>query len=178
MYLNTHITERLQIRPLTEKDTDVWEKFFHYPECIQYLPLQKDKNPNEKAAFWIEKQLMRYKENRYGLMALVHRETNELIGQCGLLTQEVDHEPVLEIGYHLFPQHWKQGYATEAATFFKNLGFKNAYANELVSIIDVGNHASEKVATRNGMKKIKTTKFWDLQVNVFSIQLHEWKKTQ
>jgi ribosomal-protein-alanine N-acetyltransferase len=169
MYHQNYETERLSIRLLILADAAVWERFFEYPECTLYLPQQVDKTNLEKAEFWIDKQLTRYRENRFGLMALIEKETGELVGQCGLLTQEVDGEPVLEIGYHLFPEHWGKGYATEAAVFFKGMAFKNNYAEELVSIIDIGNLASKKVATRNSMTLKKTTTFWGLNVDVFSI---------
>ncbi len=175
-YVQNYQTDRLIIRPLIETDVEIWKRYFLYPECTRFLPVQPDKTPFERAEFWIDKQLNRYKENRFGHMALIHKETKDFIGQCGLLTQELDGKPVLEIGYHLFPEFWKKGYATEAAGFFKDLGFKNKYAEELVSIIKVGNVASEKVAVRNGMNKIKTTLFWDLNVNVYSIKSTDWKK--
>jgi RimJ/RimL family protein N-acetyltransferase len=171
MYHQNHQTERLLIRLLTAEDAIIWEKFFEYPECIQYLPAQPDKTNFEKARFWMDKQLTRYKENRFGLMGLIEKTTGNFVGQCGLLTQELDGEPVLEIGYHLLPEYWGKGYATEAAVFFKTLAFKNNYARELVSIIDVGNQASQRVAARHGMKKTKNTLFWGLEVEVFSIHV-------
>ena len=177
MYLNNYVTDRLNIRPLNKEDIAIWERFFTYPQAIQFIPAQKDKTNFERAAFWIDKQLTRYLENKYGLMALIHKDTNEFIGLCGLLTQELDNEPVLEIGYHLFPSFWKQGYATESAIFFKNMAFEKKYANELVSIIDINNMASKKVAIRNGMVKIKQTTFWGMDVDVFKINYQDWKNT-
>lgn len=171
MYLQNHHTERLLIRPLKEEDKTIWESFFEPAEYLKYIVIQAHQNwsKTEKTEFWFNKQFARYKENRFGLMALTNKETNELVGQCGLLSQELDGEPVLEIGYHLLPQHQGKGYATEAAIFFKGLAFKNDYSNELVSIIDVGNFPSEKVAIRNGMTKWKTTKYWDLTVNAYRV---------
>jgi ribosomal-protein-alanine N-acetyltransferase len=169
MYHQNYETERLYIRLLEPADVKVWEKFFEFPECTRYLPAQPDKTNYEKAEFWVDKQLTRYRENRFGLMALIEKTTGNFVGQCGLLTQELDGEPVVEIGYHLFPEFWGKGYATEAAVFFKNLAFKNNYAQELVSIIDVGNQASEKVAERNGMQKTKKTLFWGLDVYKYAV---------
>lgn len=178
MYSQIYHTERLLIRPLTNDDIPVWEKFFHCPECVKYLPAQAEMTTMQRAEFWIDKQLNRYKDNRFGLMALTDQKSGDFIGQCGLLTQELDGEPVLEIGYHLFPQFWKKGFATEAATFFKELAFEHNYAQELVSIIDVGNLNSQRVALRNGMKKTKTTTYWGLDVYLFTIQSKDWKEPE
>lgn len=40
----------------------------------------------------------------------------------------------------------------------------------LSTSIDVGNISSQKVAIRNGMKKIKTTAYCEFEVNVFAIK--------
>ncbi|MBE6114951.1 MAG: GNAT family N-acetyltransferase [Erysipelotrichaceae bacterium] len=40
------------------------------------------------------------------------KDTNELIGCCGLRPYD---ETTLELGFHLRPQYWNQGYATEVA---------------------------------------------------------------
>jgi ribosomal-protein-alanine N-acetyltransferase len=175
-YVQEHHTERLLIRPLTEEDIPTWESYFEDPEYLQYimLPPQPGLSNLQKAEFWIGKQFARYKENRFGLMALVEKSSGELVGQCGLLLQELEGEPVLEIGYHLFREQNGKGYATEAAQFFKKLAFENNYSNELVSIIDVGNQLSEKVAMRNGMSKWKTSvDYLNLKVNVFRIVKRE-----
>lgn len=172
MYLQEHHTERLIIRPLTKADIPAWTYYFNNPEHLRYivLPPQENMTSLEKTEFWFDKQFLRYKENRFGLMALIDKNTGEFIGQCGLLTQEVDGDSVLEIGYHLLLPHWGKGYATEAAMYFKNWAFANLDNTELVSIIDVGNAASEKVAMRNGMTKWKSTvDYFNLTVNVYRV---------
>jgi ribosomal-protein-alanine N-acetyltransferase len=171
MYHQTYQTERLSIRLLTKEDITTWTKFFDDPIHLKHLPLppQPGMSNYEKAEFWVEKQFARYKEDRFGLMALVNKETNEMIGMCGLLSQELDGEKVLEVGYHLLYPYWGKGYASEAAAFFKDLAFKNNYATELVSIIDEGNIPSENVAKRNGMKWWKATTYQNLSVNIYRI---------
>jgi [ribosomal protein S5]-alanine N-acetyltransferase len=171
-YLQKHFSERLSIRPLVKEDIGIWKTYFEDPEYLKYiiLPVQEGLSSYEKAEFWFNKQFARYEENRFGLMALIEKDTNQFVGQCGLLKQELEGEPVLEIGYHLLQPYQGKGYATEAAQFFKKLGFDNCYSNELVSIIDIGNLPSEKVAVRNGMTKWKTTiDYFNLRVNVFRI---------
>ena len=42
-------------------------------------------------------------ENSFSLLALNDKITDSLIGMCGLLSQEVQGQPELEIGYHLLP---------------------------------------------------------------------------
>ena len=168
-YLSNYETERLIIRPLTEEDTQPWLEFISDKECMTFLPSPAHMSLQQQTEYWMNRQFLRYKENRYGLMALVEKETGNLAGQCGLLLQEIEGEQVMEIGYHLLKKYWGKGYATEAASFFKELAFKNDYSKELVSIIDEGNTASEQVARRNGMTWKKASTYTDLPVNVYSI---------
>lgn len=148
-------TERLIIRRLTLTDIDTWKKFLSNEEATKHFP--ENYRTAEKAEWWIKNQLERYQVNGYGLMALESKLTGELIGQCGLLDQEVDGVNEVEIGYHVMPEYWAKGYATEAARFFKWYAFRNDIAKSVISIIHPENVGSQMVASRNGMTKEKTT---------------------
>ena len=176
IYLKGIATQRLTTRPLQEADILEWAKFIAAPEAIQFMPLMKDASTSaeDKARGWIEKQMERYSDGRYGLHALIDKNTGTFIGQCGLLTQIVDDELLLEIGYHIFPKYWRQGYASEAAIGFKKYAFENDLAEEIVSIIHINNIASQAVATKNGMSNTKQTRYNNLDVYIFKIERREW----
>jgi len=168
-YIEQKETERLYIRPLTLDDLGDWEKFFHTPSSLLFFPPFLTGKPKKDATSWIEKQLDRYKDGRFGLQALIEKSTGKFVGQCGLLTQEIDNAKVIEIGYSLLPEHEGKGYATEAAKHFKKYAFDNKLTNSLVSIIHVDNIASQQVATRNGMTNSKRTTFHEIDVFVFRL---------
>ena len=151
-YTDNLDTERLTTRFLTQGDRHLWAKFLGDKECIEFFPKADFKTPSDRAEFWIDKQINRYKENRYGLQALINKSTGEFIGQCGLLLQDVDGVKELEVGYHIFKNHWGKGYASEAAKFFKDYGFKNKQAESIISIIHPDNVRSQNVAIKNGMQ--------------------------
>jgi RimJ/RimL family protein N-acetyltransferase len=75
----------------------------------------------------------------------------------GLLTQLVDGMDELEVGYHLLPGAWGQGYATEAAIACKEFAREHQCAPSVISLIDHQNLASQAVARRNGMAPEKDT---------------------
>ncbi|UQX54944.1 GNAT family N-acetyltransferase [Cytobacillus pseudoceanisediminis] len=62
----------------------------------------------------------------------------------------------MEIGYLFARREWGKGYAAEAALACKEYGFKSLKYKKLVSIINVKNFASIRVAEKAGMKKEKT----------------------
>lgn len=100
---------------------------------------------------WLDRQIYRYQKWNFGLWAAVLKETDKMIGQCGLTMQQWKDQEVLEIGYLFERSHWHQGYATEAAKACKQYAFKKLNASEVCSIIRDSNTASQNVAMRNGM---------------------------
>ncbi len=164
------VTERLYTRFLVSDDSKEWAGFFEDEEAMQYFPNFVSSN-KEKVNPWIEKQLIRYKEKRYGLQALINKNTREFIGQCGLLLQEIEGKKELEVAYHIFKKYWGQGYAPEAAKAFLNYGFENKLASSIISIIDIRNINSQRVAEKNGLIREKQTRWADLDVFIYRIKV-------
>lgn len=100
---------------------------------------------------WLDRQILRYQKWGFGLWAVILKDTNEMIGQCGLTMQPWKDEEVLEIGYLFEKSYWHKGYATEAAKACKKYAFEILKADEVCSIIRDTNIASQNVAIRNGM---------------------------
>lgn len=105
---------------------------------------------------WLDRQIDRYHKWNFGLWAVILRDTDEMIGQCGLTMQPWKEEVVLEIGYLFERKYWHKGYATEAAIACKKYAFEVLNANEVCSIIRDANIASQNVAIRNGMIMMDT----------------------
>jgi ribosomal-protein-alanine N-acetyltransferase len=164
---------RLITQKLTESHILPWADFFKDKEAIEYFP-SYDGTDLERSKSWMERQLMRYTENRYGMQALLDKKSNEFIGQCGLLAQEVDGIAELEVGYHIFKRHWGQGYAPEAARLFINFAFENNLSDSIISIIHVNNLRSQRVADKNGLTREKQTKWLDLDVYIYRINKDNW----
>ena len=167
-------TARLWTRPVTMDDQHAWTAFLADPEATRYLPNPEGLSPEQRSEAWMGKQLGRYADARYGMLALIHKETDAFIGQCGLLRQTVDDAEELEVGYHIFPQHWRQGYASEAAQAFRDLAFENNLAPSIISLIHQQNLGSQAVARANGMQLERTTHFLGLDAFVFRITRAEW----
>ena len=101
---------------------------------------------------WLDNQLNRYKEDGLGLWAVVLKDNDVMIGQCGLTYQMIRNKKVVEVGYLFNKDYWHQGYAIEAARGCKEYAFDKGI-NEVYSIIRDNNQASINVALRNGMSK-------------------------
>lgn len=77
--------------------------------------------------------------------------TGTLIGYGGFLHQLVKGEKKIELGYVIAKRYWNQGFATEATSALKDYGLNQLKFPELISIIHVGNRASEQIALKLGM---------------------------
>lgn len=169
------VTERLITRFLRADDVRVWSSFFRDKDATAYFPNLEFDTDEEKARWWIERQLTRYREARFGLQALIHRETKEFVGQCGLLTQEVDGREEVELAFDVFKQYWGQGYAPEAAQAFLQYAFRNNLAPSVISIIDARNTKACRVASKCGMAREKETLWAGIDVVVYRITKEKWE---
>jgi len=146
-------TRRLILRRLTLDDIPSLslvlsdqESMIHYPQAFS----------NEEVKKWVERNIERYKNDGFGLWAVIRKEDNQFLGDCGITLQNIDGDILPEIGFHIIKSFCNMGYATEAAEACKKyaievLGFKSIY-----SYSEVGNKASQRVSSKIGLIKVKT----------------------
>ncbi len=146
-------TARLQLHEMTFSDMEALSLILK-DEKVMYA--YNGAFNDEETLAWMEKQLRRYKEFGFGLWGLFLKDSQEMIGQCGITMQEYKSAQVPEIGYLLAYKHWHKGYATEAAIACREYGFNTLHFDTLYSIIRDTNTASRQVAIRNGMKPVDT----------------------
>lgn len=141
-------SERLYLRQMQQTDFTALCKILQDKEVMYAYEHAFDDGEVQE---WLDRQIKRYKDYGFGLWAVVLKETDEMIGQCGLTLQMCNEKEVMEIGYLFQKAFWHQGYATEAARACKQYAFEKLCVNEVFSIIRDNNIASQNVAKRNGM---------------------------
>ena len=146
-------TDRLYLREMNQNDFHSLCKILQDEDTMSAY---EGAFSNEEVQEWLDRQISRYQQWKFGLWAVILKETQEMIGQCGLTMQPWKDKEVLEIGYLFERSYWHRGYATEAAKACKKYAFEILKANEVCSIIRDTNIASQNVAVRNGMTKMDT----------------------
>lgn len=149
-------TPRLLLRKLTLQDGQALETVLGDPVAMEFYPAALDRRGVED---WIARNLGRYERDGHGLWAMLLKGSNELIGDCGCILQEVEGRNEIEVGYHVWRDLWGKGYATEAARACTDYAFRRLGATRVISMIRPENLRSRRVAEKNGMVCEKIV-FW------------------
>jgi [ribosomal protein S5]-alanine N-acetyltransferase len=160
-------TARLILRDFVPGDAEALAQVLSDLETMRYYPAPVDRCGVEE---WIERNRRRYAEDGAGLWAMVLKSTSEMIGDCGIIRQQLDGESLYEIGYHLRRDLWGRGLATEAAIACREWGFANLPVNRLISLIRPENLSSRRVAERNNMTIWKEMEWRGLQHHVYAVE--------
>lgn len=143
-------TERMKLRPLTKDDFYLMRLLDEDPKVVQYLGHGHTRTEEETRGN-IHKILNDYE--KYGLSIYIaeDKKTKEFLGRTGLIPYTIDEHFYWEVGYSFRPSAWGKGYATEAAKFLVDYGFKNLHVPFLISLIHPENKKSIHVAEKAGM---------------------------
>ena len=147
--MTTLETNRLLLHPIEKKDAPALTAVFGDPEVMRFG------NGVQTATWvraWIAWVRQGYDEKGYDPLAVVEKESGDLIGYCGLFYfDDINGNPEVELGYRLARSAWGQGYATEAGTAVRDHAFNTLKIKRLISLIDPANQASITVALKLGM---------------------------
>ena len=159
-------TERLKLRLMRLDDLQNLLGIFSDAEAMQFYPSTMDEYQTRQ---WIQRTLIRYEKDGFGLWIVELRDSGEFVGQCGLIAQNVNEKPEVEIGYLFLRRWWGRGLATEAACACRDFGFRKLGLKRLISIIDPENIASRRVAEKVGMKVVGETEMWGRWMCLYAI---------
>jgi [ribosomal protein S5]-alanine N-acetyltransferase len=144
-------TPRLTLRHFTPADLDALLALYGDPQVMALHPAGPMARPQVEGI--LAHILHTYDDPGYGFYAVVLNTTGAVIGQCGLLSQEIDGRPEVELAYKILPAYWGGGIASEAARAIRDYGFAHFGFPRLISIVHPQNIASQRVCEKNGMAR-------------------------
>jgi RimJ/RimL family protein N-acetyltransferase len=151
-------TERLILRPFREADVDAYTALLQTPEVRASLHLPDDVG-REQAWLGMAQWLGQWELRGTGQWALEHRATGAFVGRAGMHFPERVEWPGIEIGWALHPDHWGNGYATEAGAAAVEYAFAHHDVDAIYSVILHENAASQAVARRLGFRPFEARVF-------------------
>lgn len=141
-------TERLL---LVEYKLDNLDNFFKLKSCNEVwnystlIPLKEI----YQAKQLLDNLISDRNNGEYVFMALYKKDTNEFIGEAGI----IGHNPNAnrcEVGYNLLPQYWNQGYATKITKGLIKYAFKCLEFERIQALALQINMASCNVLEKSG----------------------------
>lgn len=143
-------TSRLRLRSWHPADFAPYARACNTPAVMRWLGGVQSRSPVKKDIRYFSQMEAR---DGFTFWALELRETQQLIGFCGLLRitdKDCPFAGAAEIGWRLRESEWRKGYAFEGASRVLQFGFDDLGLHEIVSRVALGN-----VASRGLMKKLE-----------------------
>ena len=144
-------TQRLILRPFSIDDASRFSSWLVLSEV--YATTLNIPHPYEDgiAEKWITAHSAQFSSDRGITLAITLATDGLLIGAIAL--GALPQHQRAELGYWIGVPYWNNGYCTEAALTVIRYGFEELGLHKITSRYIVGNHASEKVMIKAGMKK-------------------------
>lgn len=164
-------TDRLRLEIIEESHFENLAELLANPRVHRLWPEPKTRNREESRAYFDKIQKM-YTDYGYSFYAVIRKEDNKFLGLCGILPDEFEGNPEVEIAYRIDDQFWGNGYAPEAAQACMNYAHEKLGWNTVISLILPANVQSQRVAEKNdlvpsgekihvGMRHIVWRKRWE-----------------
>lgn len=153
----TFETERLFLRPWEPADVDFVFDLYSRPEVQRFIgQVPRVMKDRAEARERLERMIALH-DPVLGYWAVGRRQTGELIGTIPLKpipasgpTEPLEASGDIEIGWHLHPNAWGNGFATEAAARVLAHAFLSGL-QRVVAVTNPANYASQAVCARIGM---------------------------
>jgi RimJ/RimL family protein N-acetyltransferase len=162
----TLTTERLRLRSWTHSPADIARltDLYGRDEVTRWLGGTPSVPPDELVDRWAA---VHARDGRFGCWA-IEREDGVVAGTV-LFKPLPNGVGEVEVGWHLHPDSWGHGYATEAARAVIRCGFE-AGLPEVYAVVRPGNEASLAVCRRLGMAPLGRMRRWyDVELEAFRL---------
>lgn len=156
-------TDRLRLRPFTLDDAPALFEVFRLPEVARWSGTAMPMTDVAEAVARIERWSTRGGSHpATGVFTIDLLDSGAMIGTALLVplppSAEVDRDD-FEVGWHLHPDAWGHGYATEAAAVLLARGFGSGMT-EIFAVTDPDNQRSQAVCARLGMEALGLRSSW------------------
>jgi RimJ/RimL family protein N-acetyltransferase len=160
-------TQRLRLRRWTTSPDDLarLDDIYGRDEVTRWLGGRPSVPADELVARWAA---VHERDPRFGCWAIEPLDGSPVAGTV-LFKPLPNGVGEVEVGWHLHPDSWGHGYATEAARAVIDRGFR-AGVPEVYAVVRPGNTASVAVCTRLGMQPLGRLRRWyDVELDAFRL---------
>lgn len=160
-------TQRLSVVPWRDDHAVVAHAAYSRPEFVRYLGNPTPHPDLDHTRAWIARIRDR---DEQGFWAVEARDGGQLVG-AAILQPLPGGDGEWEVGWHVFPAHQRNGFATEIGRGAIAYGFDHAGLDEIYAIVVPENVASLGVARAVGMMPIgRTDRYYGITAELFVIR--------
>jgi RimJ/RimL family protein N-acetyltransferase len=150
---NHRTTSRLVLRPFRRRDADALAEAItvSLSDLVQWLPWAHRNYGKGDAIAFIRESMIAWKEGRaFDFSIRGTEDERRHLGNISIWPTSRGGRTVGEIGYWVRSDETGRGICTQAAIRVLRIGFEEIGFHKIVLRIAVGNHGSERVATKLG----------------------------
>lgn len=152
---------------MTGGDLDAFHGIFGDPEVMRWIPSGPSRDLDHSRER-LQALLSHQFRNGFSLWAVIEKETERFIGDCGLMLVEGT-GPEVELAYHLGREHWGNGYVSEAAAACVDFGLDELGIDEIVALSHPEHFVSRRVMEKIGMTLEGHVHHYGMQMVKYSI---------
>jgi RimJ/RimL family protein N-acetyltransferase len=158
-------TARLRLTALSASHFDDYAAMLADPTSTRWVG---DGEPLDRGHAWrsLAMLLGHWQLRGYGMWALELKDSGAFAGRAGLMYPEG--WPDIELGWMLKSEYRHHGYATEACHAILDFAWNQLRTQRVISLVRVGNEASDRLAERLGGEHIEDMDFCGSYNHVFA----------
>lgn len=157
-------TKRLLLRTPVEADLDFVTMLFALPELVAHRPDPTPDTP-EASARRLSHDMDHWYNHGFGRWAV---EVNGRLIGFGGVTVSKEFEG-LNLSYHLHPDSWGQGYASELVAESLSFAFNGLHAERVIGLVRSANIASRRVLEKSGFTFEREVMLHGAPTNLFAL---------
>jgi len=145
-------TSRLKLRKLQVEDFPSLVKYANHKAVADNIVNIPYPFREPDAAFRLSSAAQGFKNKNRFCFAIELKERNEIIGEVAINLTDIKNKHA-QLAYWIGEPFWNKGYTSEAVEAILNFGFEKLNQELIYADAYSENIASQKVMTKNGMKK-------------------------
>ncbi len=161
-------TDRLILKPFVQENLSTVIEMLQNKDFMAFSPYGD--LTTEAATTRFFEILEHYKNYNFGKMAVILKDTHQIIGYCGFETYEIDGQTEAELGFRLIKSERNKGYIVEASLKLLE-DMKNRKFKYVIAFSEKDNLPAHNLLNKLGFEKTNTSSYMNMDVIFFKKDL-------
>ncbi|HCA5285684.1 TPA: GNAT family N-acetyltransferase [Acinetobacter nosocomialis] len=161
-------TDRLILKPFVQENLSTVIEMLQDKDFMAFSPYSGLRT--EAATIRFFEILEHYKNYNFGKMAVILKDTHQIIGYCGFEICEVDGQTEAELGFRLIKTERNKGYVLEASLKLLE-DMKNRNFKHVIAFSEKENLPAHNLLNKLGFEKTTSSSYMNMDVIFFKKDL-------